>query len=146
MARAKAKAPMAEDAIAKLEPTITKWFKVKQQLDKLMVEEKNLRLEIFNVAFPAPERGTNKIKISHGMALVGDYRLNYKVDRALLDNMLSDPEAEPLIREVIDFRPGVRAGEWEKMSDNEKKILAPMITETPGTPGLDVKPQNKVRW
>lgn len=129
-----------------LDDLITEWHKIKSELDHLVLKERELRTELFKRAFPKPTRGTNKIKISHGMALIGDYRLNYTVDRAILDDHLQNPEIAPIIHEVINFQPMVREGAFYKLGDNSRKLIADMITEKPGLPGLEIKAASKVRW
>ena len=144
MAR-KAKAATAAP-ILNLDAMITEWYELAEKLNPLIQRERELRTAIFKQAFPEPNRGTNKVRISHGMALVGDYRLNYTVDRPLLQEKLNDPAIAPIIHEIINFSPLVREGAFYKLSDEDRSLVADMITEKPGTPGLEIKPANKVRW
>jgi len=139
--KAAAAAPLLD-----LDEMITEWFNLSEQVSKLIVHERELRTEIFKRAFPNPERGTNKIRISHGMALVGDYRLNYTVDRPLLEEKLADAKIAPIVHEIINFQPNVREGAFYKLSDEDRNLVADMITEKPGTPGLEIKSAAKVRW
>lgn len=130
-----------------IDAKMAEWHEATNQLAHWKEQENALRLEIFNWAFPTPVKGKgNKTKITHGMALIGDYRLNYKIDRSELDMALKDEAIEPIIREIVTFDPKVSGSKFEGLSDNEKKTVAPLITVTPGTPGLELKPANKVRW
>lgn len=129
-----------------LDAKLTQWHEAEQQLNFWKQRENELRKEIFEAMFPDPKKGMNKTKIDHGMALIGDYRLNYKVDKAVLDVLLQDKEVEPIVRQVITFDPRCSGSKFEDLSDNEKKALGSLITVTPGTPGLEIKPANKVRW
>jgi hypothetical protein len=131
------------------------WYPVAKQLSDLTLKEKELRKEIFARAFPSPELGTNKVKIDHGMALIGDYRMNYKIDRPMMEQTISmlrqttGVEAQQqvaLIENLITYRPEVRPGEFKKLTPEGFKVVGSFITQTPGTPGLEVKPQSKVRW
>lgn len=128
-----------------LEAKLTAWHEAKTAADHWTARERTLRAEIFQAAFPKPVYGTNKIKLPHDMALVGDFRINYKIDRAGLEAASPLIPAETLDA-VINYRPEVRDGAWRKLTGEERKLFAPFITETPGTPGLEIKPANKVRW
>lgn len=129
-----------------LDKALTDWHEAVQKKNHWETREKELRVAIFNAMFPDPKKGMNKLKIDHGMALIGDHRLNYKIDKASLDAALQDKELEPIIREIVTFDPKVSGSKFENLGDNSKKMVGPLITVTPGTPGLEIKPQNKVRW
>lgn len=124
------------------------WYPVAKQLNELTLREKELRNEIFARAFPSPQLGTNKVKIDHGMALIGDYRMNYRIDQPAMEATLSaaGDNERALIENLIKYRPEVRPGEFKKLDAEALKVVGHFITQTPGTPGLEVKPQNKVRW
>lgn len=127
---------------------LTRWRFLQDEINKvapLVEEEKKLRMEIFKAAFPNPERTQNAKKVGFGYALVGKPRTNWRVDRALIESMLQEPEMKPLVEQVIDFPPKVRDGAFEKLSDNEKGMIAPALTATPGTPELELKPEKSVR-
>lgn len=126
---------------------VTEWQEAAKQSDYWQQREKELRVQLFKLGFPKPEYGTNKIRISHGMALIGDYRMNYRIDRPLLESASSEPSLRPLLDRVVAYRPEVRPGEFRKLTKPELLQVAAIITETPSpTPGLELKPQNKVRW
>lgn len=132
--------------ITDLDSVLTQWDEAKRNADLWTVKERTLRQQIFNHMFTDPKVGTNKVRISHGMALIGDYKINYRIDRPLLESMGSDPELQPILAQFISYKPEVRDGAWRSLSDNERKRVAAAITEVPGLPGLEIKPQNKVRW
>lgn len=132
----------ATKSIAEL---LSEWYEAKQQADAWKVKELELRNAIFKAAFPNPTFGTNKIKIEHGMALIGDYRMNYRIDRPAMEESRGFIPVD-MFDSVISYRPEVKAGGWNKLDDENKKLFGTFITETPGTPGLEIKPQNKVRW
>lgn len=126
---------------------ITEWQEATKLSDYWQQREKELRVQIFNLAFANPEPGTNKVRISHGMALIGDYRMNYRIDRPLLEEARKDRNDRLVLDRVISYRPEVRPGEFRKLSPEEHKTVGQIITETPSpSPGLELKPQNKVRW
>lgn len=131
---------------ATLDDQITAWVEAEKAKVFWEQREKELRLHIFASNFASPTPGMNKVKIGHGMALVGDYRLNYKVDKPLLTELLKEPVTAGVFDEILTYKPEVSGSKFRKLDDDRKRLVAPAITETPGTPGLEVKPQSKVRW
>ncbi|QJD54376.1 hypothetical protein [Aminobacter phage Erebus] len=128
-----------------LDRLLTEWHAAVQNANHWTAKEMELRKQIFNGMFINPVVGTNKVKIAHGMALIGDYRMNYKIDKAVMEESRGFIPVH-LLEAVISYRPEVKAGGWKKLSDEEKKHFGAFITETPGSPGLELKPANKVRW
>lgn len=124
-----------------LDKDLSEWKKAEQQAKQWADRELELRNKIFARCFPNPVPGTkeNKFKLPLGYTLVGDYRLNYKVDRALLNAAMAEPEIRPIIDEIITFDPRVSGSKFRGLSDNERKMISAMITETPGTPALEIK-------
>lgn len=108
-------------------------------------QELTLRNEIFGTAFPNPTPGTNKIRIAHDMALIGDHRINYRIDQPGLDAGRSLIPAQ-IFDAVIGYTPRVRDAAYRKLSDDDRKLFSDFITEKPGTPGIEIKPASKVRW
>lgn len=137
---------MNEENLAKLEAKLTEWFNVKAEADALVLKEKTLRREIFDLGFPAPEFGTNKLRISHGMALIAKLPASYTVDKAVLDALMSIENAVPLLQEVINYRPEVRDAKFRALAKDDLNLIAPAITQKQGSPQLEIKPQKSVRW
>lgn len=126
-------------------PLLDEWYEAKQNAEQWAQKEVALRKQIFAEAFPSPDVGTNKVKLPHGMALIGTYRMNYRIDQAALEESRSLIPAETL-EAVINYRPEIRDGKFRALSDEEQLLFAPFVTITPGTPGLEIKSAKKVRW
>lgn len=124
---------------------IDEWYKAAQQAAHWTETEKRLRAEIFNTAFPKPTPGTNKVRIAHQMALVGDYRINYRIDRPGLEASRSLIPVD-VFEAVVNYRPEIKDGAYRKLDMDTRKLFSPFVTETPGTPGLEIKAASKVRW
>ena len=122
---------------------LTEWHEAVAKSEEWATKEKALRVQIFAVAFPEPTIGKNKIHLPHDMALIGDYRMNYRIDRAGLEAAAVPSE---LLESVVNYRPEIRAGAWRELSDQDRLLFADFVTETPGTPGLEIKHKSKVRW
>jgi ATP-dependent helicase YprA (DUF1998 family) len=135
-----AKATKQADNTAAIQAKLTEWYTLAQQVVALADQEKALRKEIFDLAFPKPKPGTsNRFPLGFGKDLQADYRLNYKVDKeAMAEARANIPE--DVFNEVIKFRPEVSGSKYRGLSDNMKGVFAGFITETPGTPGLEIVP------
>lgn len=131
-----------------LNDLLSDWHLAKKNAEFFAAEEVKLRKQIFGQEFPDPKRGTNKKKIDHGMALIGDYKLNYTPDRAGLEAAISAATGNErgVIDSVISYSPKVKEAAFEALDDEAKKIVAPFITVKPGLPSIEIKPQDKVRW
>lgn len=132
------------DLGAKLE----EWYAIKAKIATLRIEEnkeRELRTEIFNHAFPNPVRTQNAKRIEFGMALVGKPKTSYSVDRAAITEMLKMPNLKPLIEDVVDFAPKVRDAAYEKLSLEDKVLLAGAFTVKPALPELELKSQGDVK-
>lgn len=138
--------PTPELDLNDIENKLTVWFSLKQKFDEAKLAENEARAALFAAAFPNPVFGTNKIKISHGMALIAKLPANYQIDRAALDTLLGMENAEPIVREVVNFRPEVKDGAFRALSTDDKNLMAAAITQKQGSPQMEVKPQKSVRW
>lgn len=145
------------EEVKDLNTLLDEWFTTKAQLDALDITEKALRLEVYNrftelhkAQYPTVEikRGTNKVKIDHGMALVIDHRINYSIDRAGLEATIAaaGDNEKTVIESIISYSPKVKDAAFEKLAPEDLQIVTPFITAKPGLPGIEIKPQNKVRW
>lgn len=134
-----------DDEIANL---LNEWYPLRDQLEIVKTREMELRKQIFALAFPEPEFGTNKRKISHGMALIATHKANYKIDRPALETTLQNAgdNERALIDSVISYRPEVKDGAFRKLETDDANVIAQFVTQSPGSPTLEIKPQSKVRW
>lgn len=107
--------------------------------------ENTLRLLIFDTAWPKPERGRNLARLPHGMALVGNYKINYRIDPAGLSAAREFIPLE-LFQSVIEYKPSVKPTPYRELTPDQHRLFADFITEKPGMPDLEVKPANKIRW
>lgn len=137
-----------------LSDLLSSWDEAKKQLDHWKTRENMLRLQIFGGLFddPVPGKG-NKVRLPYDMALVADYRINYTIDQAAMDASRSviNPDGSRLIEpavfdSVISFRPSVKDAAFRDLDDDTRRPFTVFITAAPGTPGIEIKPANKVRW
>lgn len=144
---------MSDDAPDLLDPNgeelselLTQWDEAKREAASWTAKEVALRKQIFDGLFPAPVPGQgNKVRLPFKMALIGDYRLNYRVDEAGM--MATRPLIDPAVFDsVIGFRPSVRDAKFRELDSEVQRPFTGFITVTAGTPGLELKPADKVRW
>lgn len=134
--------PMSDE----LSELLNEWHAAKAQANEWAAKETALRLRIFGGLFPTPVPGAgNKVKIPYNMALIGTYRLNYRVDEAAMSQSRSLIEPATF-EEVITFKPSVRDGAFRALPDADRNLFVPFVTVSPGTPGIELKPADKVRW
>ena len=125
---------------------LTEWFEVQKQLAPLKAREMALRRNLFETAFPSPVPGKgNKARLPHGMGLIGNYTLNYTVDQPAM--FATRPDIDPVVfDEVISFSPSVRDAAFRKLADDIRRPFTGFITVKPGSPSLEIKPADKIRW
>lgn len=128
-----------------LETLLTMWDTANTNATLWKEAENSLRKAIFNNAWPSPTRGRNLLRIGHGMALVGDYKINYRIDQPGLENARDFIPLE-LFQQIIEYKPSVKAGPYRELAPEQQRLFHEFITETPGLPGLEIKPQAKIRW
>lgn len=123
---------------------LQEWYKIQQQIDELKADELRLRKEIFESVFTSPVEGSakNKFDLGDGWVLQGDYKINRKIDEAVISTLAKSDNAGPLVGKVFEYAPKLKLREWKGLTPEDRVLLADAVTETPGTPGLKiVKPQ-----
>lgn len=128
---------------------LDQWDHANKQASHWKTEEMRLRKLLFGTAFPdAKDRGTYKFRLPYEMALIGEFKLNYSVDRAALEETLkiAGDNERAVIDSVISYSPKVKEAAFEKLSVDDQKIFGEFVTIKPGAPALEIKPQSKVRW
>lgn len=132
---------------------LARWSQAKLNASEWTAIENRLRRELFDEAFPAPEVGTNKIRIGAlepggpDMALVGVHKLSYSIDAAALEaaktaNLLPMEEFDKLFRYDVKLRDAI----YRELSEDKIKVFAPFVTEKPASPTIEVKLASAVRW
>ncbi len=138
---------MIDPASQEFSDLLAAWHHAEEQANHWKTQENMLRNQIFAGAFgdePKPGKD-NKVRLPYDMALIGDYRINYTIDQAAMEasKSLIDPA---VFDEVISYRASVKAAAFRDLDDDTRRPFTVFITAAPGTPGLEIKPANKVRW
>lgn len=123
---------------------LNEWWEITQRLEVDKLRETELRKDLFGMAFPDPTEGSvkNKVNLSDGYILQGDYKINRTLDQAVISTLSKGDNTRPLVDTVIKYNPALILPAWKKLSDVDRALLADMVTEKPGTPALSiVKPK-----
>lgn len=125
-----------------LEQAIQEWWLLDQHRKEVQARELELRKHIFAQSFPAPTEGSsgNKMPLAEGWILQGDYKINRTVDEATVASLraMGDNVAS-LVDSVVRWKPELNLKVWKAMAEEDRKLLAEMVIEKPGTPALEVK-------
>lgn len=124
------------------------WFKMQEQLTQLKAAESLLRKRIFQHYFTNPTEGVNSHPIGDGFVLKGGHVINRKVIEADLEALQASIKAEGSnlpklpINKLVKWKPELVKSEYNKLSDDEKKVFERALEIKPGSPTLEiVKPK-----
>lgn len=135
---------LAPEVKADLYADIAAWKKLSDKIASLKAEEETLRLTMATKWFDNPREGVNKIDLEFGKSLQLTHRINRKVDAAALDAAITTGVISPdLSTQVVEYKPGVKVGEWKKLSPGERDCFVGVITEEAGMPGLKIETPKK---
>lgn len=128
-----------------LEKKLADWLEAKDAAAQWTEIELTLRQELFTSQFPAPKVGSNKVKLgtihpyNSEMALIGNHKLNYSIDRAAME--ASKSLVEPgLMDKVISWSPKVKDTAFRALEGKDAEVFSSFITEKVGSPALELKP------
>lgn len=126
--------------------TIALWSEAKTALEASKATELSNRLNVIN-SLPFnedKEEGSQSLKLSAGWKLILDRVIHYSVDKdvqkvmACLNELgATNPGAAA---ELIRWEPVLSTGAFKRLTENERLIVAPVVTMKPGTPTLALKP------
>lgn len=139
-----AKAAKVNKAEKTLVKKLEEWHTVKAQAAALGEQEKELRIEIFNMAFPNPEEGSkyNKLDLADGYMLQGDYKINRRIDEAALGEV--QKQMDPVMfNRAFRFKPELNKSGYKDLTEEQRAIASVAIIATPGTPALDIVQKKK---
>ena len=129
--------------IAKLE----EWRLAKQKADgvkPIVAEEQRLRKEVFNLFFPTPKEGTDKVELGEGWLLKGTYKLDRKIDEAAL------PTVQKELREIdinpdllVNWEPKLKTAIYKELTEPQRRIFDQALVIKPGSPTVELVPPKK---
>jgi hypothetical protein len=125
-------------------PTVTQeelnlWFETQKQISELKVVEMDLRKKIFASYFQAPVEGTNTAPLSMGWVLKGQYKIDRKVDEAML--LTLQPlfkEHKIPVKELVIYKPELALRVYRGLDEEQLKIFDQVLVIKPGSPSLEI--------
>lgn len=132
--------------LTEIKDKLAKWYDAANSLTVLKAKENTLRQEVFTDAFVDPKEGTNNLSLQDGHKLVATYPFNRKVDAAAFQQLT------PQLREMgvdtvslVKWVPELVKSSYNKLNEEQKKLMDECITCKPGMPGLAVKKDPKYK-
>jgi hypothetical protein len=126
---------------------LIKWSNLATELALVKAQEMALRKRIFKFCFTAPKEGTNKLidaiakalGIADGWVLKGNYKLNRKIDDAVLKALENDFKEKGIrVSEVIKWKPELSVSEYRTLTEEQRKFFDQCLIITPGSPELEI--------
>jgi hypothetical protein len=122
------------------------WNQAAQQLAAAKSDELVKRMEAIKLIPFSEEKqeGSQSVKLHQGWTLKLDRPMNYTMDKdnGLVTAALSKlAEVNPgAAQELMRWEAVCSTGAYKKLTDEERLIVAPVITIKPGTPSLTLSP------
>lgn len=107
----------------------------------LIVEERQLRQEVFALAFPTPKEGANSGELPEGWTLKGTLKIDRKIDEAALPQVLTQLRTlgynpDP----VVKYEPKLVTKDYKAMPDEVRKVFDTALTIKPALPTIELVP------
>ena len=124
---------------------IVEWRELTDWLAEATKKEKDLRATLAKFFFPAPVEGVNRVCTAingQTLELALDQRVNRKLDAAVLDDVMHQlPEDSPyrIAGTLVAWEPKLVVKGLRTMPDDQRRIFSQALTETPGTPSLEIE-------
>lgn len=112
------------------------WKATAQALQELKEKELTLRKQLFAGAFPSPTEGTQRVTLTDGTILKGEFKLNRKVDMAVLQGLELPQRIKDI---VIRMKPELDTKMYRTLKAEDREIFDECLTITPGTPSLEIE-------
>ncbi len=118
---------------------LTLWYEMQDQLKKLKASEMLLRTKLFKAFFPAPKEGANSFALDQGWVLKGTYKIDRKIDIALLTNFSASLRENGIIPEaLVKYDPSLITSEYRKLTAEQEKMFDQVLIVKPGAPSLEI--------
>ena len=112
------------------------WQRLCSTLKDVKEEEAALRKELFAGAFPAPKEGTQRVTLTDGTVLKGEFKLNRKIDIEILKGLDLPQRLKDL---VVRYKPELDTKQYRSLKPEDLEIFDECLTITPGMPALEIE-------
>lgn len=112
------------------------WQRLCGTLKDVKDEEAALRKELFAGAFPAPKEGTQRVTLTDGTVLKGEFKLNRKIDVEVLKGLDLPQRLKDM---VVRYKPELDTKQYRSLTQEDLEIFDECLTITPGMPSLAIE-------
>lgn len=134
----------AEEVVTATSEDIMEWNELKSQIKTLQAKEMALRLKIAKTFFNDPSEGTNTTELGNGWKLKMQYKLDRKVDIAMLTNLAPQLRKHVNLDELVEAKPVLKISAYRKLEGEGKKLFEQCLETKPASPSLElVEPKVK---
>lgn len=122
---------------------LEEWYKTKEKLGKLKVQEEILRRKIFGGWFPNAVEGVNKLDLPDGYVLKATRIINRSVDDAAFRASQEElAKAGIPTDQIVAYKPELKVGVYRKLTDEQIHLMDTVLIVKDGMPQMEiVKPK-----
>jgi hypothetical protein len=119
------------------------WFELTQKLSDIKAAEMELRKKIFAAYFTNPNEGTNTHPLSDGWVLKGQYKIDRKVDEAVLTTLSTVfKDHKIVVKDLVTYKPELNIRAYRDLDEEQQKLFNQALVIKPGSPAMEiVKPK-----
>lgn len=126
---------------------VGEWHRLVKEIEEFkttkMAREIELRRLIGGMLFPTPKEGVNKASAPGGWEVKFTYKLDYKVDEAVLPSALEQLQKLQVGTDgLIRRKPELVLKRYRELTEDQQKVLAEALVIKPSTPTLELVPPN----
>ncbi len=115
------------------------WYEMQEQLSKLKTAEMLLRQKIFKAYFQAPKEGVNTVPLADGWVIKGTYKIDRKIDIALLTSFAPSLREHGINPDVlVKYDPSLVTKEYRQLTAEQEKLFDQVLVIKPGAPSLEI--------
>lgn len=124
---------------------IKEWDDLKAQVETiakpLIDKERALRQLVADAMFDDPHEGTNYVQLESDWKLKLTYKLDRKIDEALLSQVGEQLRAMNVsLDKLVKWKPEVILKEYRELTAEQMKVFDMAVVIKPGTPSLEMVP------
>lgn len=108
---------------------------------KVVDAEMDLRKKVFAAFYPTPVEGTNMLDLNGGWKLKGTYKIERKIDEAVLDPVLEKLRAMKVNPDtLVKWWPQVQLSGYRTLTAEQQAVFDTALVIKPQAPGLTLLP------
>lgn len=114
-----------------------KAIELANEAKKVVDAEMDLRKKVFAAFYPTPVEGTNMLDLNGGWKLKGTYKIERKIDEAVLDPVLEKLRAMKVNPDtLVKWWPQVQLTGYRTLTAEQQAVFDAALVIKPQAPGL----------